>query len=181
MINLKKANVFYSRIDVLLNNDIIAFYDDFEKIDPEDYFSDQIELLPLLGLLYDHMNKNDLKIRVKYPRGSYQVQEKIITYNDVKTVFDIILHHTTGDNEAKIEKYLRSHVFGDFKNDFKNYLKSRFDFYCKLHKLHFLISWTTDKNRDFWLDFYGYKNIQEAKNEYILLIHDNNYEIKKAA
>ena len=181
MINLRKANVFYSHIDVILNNEIIAFYDDFEKIDPEDFFSDQIELLPLLGLLYDHINKNDLKVKVKYPRGSYQVQEKIITYTDIKAVFDILLHHATGDNEAIIEKYLRSHILGDSKNDFKNYLESRFEFYYKLEKLHFLISWTTDKNRDFWLDFYGYKNIQEVKNEYTLLIYDNNYEIKKAA
>lgn len=179
MINLKKANIFYSHIDVILNNEIIAFYDEFEKIDPEDYFSDQIELLPLLSLLYDHINKNDLKIKVKYPRGSYQVQEKIITYNNVKTVFDIILHHATGDNEAKIENYLKLITLAE--NNFKKYLKSRFEFYYKLEKLHFLISWTTDKNREFWLDFYGYKNIQEAKNEYILLINDNNYEIKKAA
>ena len=91
------------------------------------------------------------------------------------------MHHATGDNEAIIEKYLRSHILGDSKNDFKNYLESRFEFYYKLEKLHFLISWTTDKNRDFWLDFYGYKNIQEVKNEYTLLIYDNNYEIKKAA
>ena len=179
MINLKKANVFYSRIDVLLNNDIIAFYDEFEKIDPEDYFSDQIELLPLLSLLYDHFSKNDLKIKIKYPKGSYQVQEKIITYNNIKSVFDIILHHATCDNEAKIEKYLKMLTLAE--NNFKKYLKSRFDFYQKLQKLHFLISWTTDKNRDFWLDFYGYKNIQEVKNEYTLLIYDNNYEIKKAA
>lgn len=179
MINLRKANVFYSHIDVILNNEIIAFYDEFEKIDPEDYFSDQIELLPLLSLLYDHINKNDLKVKIKYPRGSYQVKEKIITYNNVKTVFDIILHHATGDNEAKIENYLSSITLAE--NNFKKYLKSRFDFYYKLEKLHFLISWTTDKNRDFWLDFYGYKNIQEVKNEYTLLIYDNNYEIKKAA
>ena len=179
MINLKKANVFYSRIDVLLNNDIIAFYDEFEKIDPEDYFSDQIELLPLLSLLHDHFSKNDLKVRVKYPRGSYQVKEKIITYTDTKTVFNILLHHATGDNEAKIEKYLKMLTLAE--NNFKKYLKSRFDFYQKLQKLHFLITWTTDKNRDFWLDFYGYKNIQEVKNEYTLLIYDNNYEIKKAA
>ena len=181
MINLRKANVFYSHIDVILNNETIAFYDEFIKIDPEDYFSDQIELLPLLGLLYDHINKNDLKVKVKYPRGSYQVQEKIITYTDTKAVFDILLHHATGDNEAIIEKYLKSHILGDSKNDFKNYLRNRFEFYYKLEKLHFLISWTNDKNRDFWLDFYGYKNIQEVKNEYTLLIYDNNYEIKKAS
>lgn len=181
MINLRKANVFYSHIDVILNNEVIAFYDEFEKIDPEDYFSDQIELLPLLGLLYDHINKNDLKIRVKYPRGSYQVQEKIITYTDIKTVFNILLHHATEDNSTHIENYLNLIILGDKKNDFKNYLKSRFNFYYKLEKLHFLISWTNDKNRDFWLDFYGYKNVQEVKNEYTLLIHDNNYEIKKAA
>jgi hypothetical protein len=179
MINLRKANVFYSHIDVILNNEIIAFYDEFIKIDPEDYFSDQVELLPLLSLLHDHFSKNDLKIKITYPRGSYQVQEKIITYNNVKSVFDIILHHATGDNEAKIENYLKLITLAE--NNFKKYLKSRFEFYYKLEKLHFLISWTTDKNRDFWLDFYGYKNIQEAKNEYILLINDNNYEIKKAA
>lgn len=180
MINLKKSNVFYSHIDVILNNEIIAFYDEFKKIDPEDYFSDQIELLPLLGLLYDHINKNDLKVKVKYPKSSYQIQEKIITYTDIKAVFNILLNHATGDNEAKIEKYLKLLTLADESN-FKKYLKSRFDFYYKLHKLHFLISWTTDKNRDFWLDFYGYKNIQEVENEYTLLICDNNYEIKKAA
>ena len=180
MINLRKANVFYSRIDVILNNEIIAFYDEFEKIDPEDYFSKQCNLLSFLSLLYDHMNKNDLKIRVKYPRGSYQVQEKIITYTDIKAAFNILLHHATGDNEAIIEKYLKLLTLADESN-FKKYLKSRFNFYYKLHKLHFLISWTNDKNRDFWLDFYGYKNIQEVKNEYTLLIHDNNYEIKRAA
>lgn len=179
MINLKKANVFYSHIDVILNNEIIAFYDEFIKIDPEDYFSKQQKLLPLLSLLYDHFNKNDLKIKVKYPRGSYQVQEKIITYTDTKTVFNILLNHATGDNEAKIENYLKLLTLNE--SNFKKYLKSRFDFYYKLHKLHFLISWTTDKNRDFWLDFYGYKNIQEVKNEYTLLIYNNNYEIKKAA
>ena len=64
MINLRKANVFYSHIDVILNNEIIAFYNEFVKIDPEDYFSDQIELLPLLSLLYDHFSKNDLKIKI---------------------------------------------------------------------------------------------------------------------
>ena len=180
MINLRKANVFYSRIDVILNNEIIAFYDEFEKIDPEDYFSDQIELLPLLSLLHDHINKNDLKIKITYPRGSYQITGKIITYTDVKTAFDIILNHATGDNEARIEQYLKLLTLAGESN-FKKYLKSRFNFYYKLHKLHFLISWTNDKNRDFWLDFYGYKNIQEVKNEYTLLIHDNNYEIKKAA
>lgn len=180
MINLRKANVFYSHIDIILNNEIIAFYDEFEKIDPDDYFSDQIELLPLLSLLYDHINKNDLKVKVKYPRGSYQVQEKIITYTNIKAAFNILLNHATGDNEAKIEKYLKLLTLADESN-FKKYLKSRFDFYYKLHKLHFLISWTNDKNRDFWLDFYGYKNIQEVKNEYTLLIYDNNYEIKKAA
>lgn len=179
MINLRKANVFYSHIDVIKNNEVIAFYDEFEKIDPEDYFSNQIELLPLLGLLYDHINKNDLKVKVKYPRGSYQVKEKIITYTNIRAVFDILLHHATGDNEAKIENYLKLITLAE--NNFKKYLKSRFEFYYKLEKLHFLISWTTDKNRDFWLDFYGYKNIQEVKNEYILLINDNNYEIKKAA
>lgn len=179
MINLKKANVFYSRIDVILNNEIIAFYDEFIKMNKEDYFSKQSDLLPLLSLLYDHFSKNDLKIRVKYPRGSYQVQEKIITYTDIKAVFDILLHHATGDNEAIIENYLKLLTLNE--SNFKKYLKSRFEFYYKLHKLHFLISWTNDKNRKFWLDFYGYKNIQEVKNEYTLLIHDNNYEIKKAA
>lgn len=181
MINLKKSNVFYSHIDVILNNEIIAFYDEFEKIDPEDFFSNQIELLPLLGLLHDHINKNDLKIKITYPRGSYQITGKIITYTDIKIAFNIILNHATGDNEARIEDYLKLIILGDEKNDFKNYLKSRFNFYCKLHKLHFLISQVNDKNRDFWLDFYGYKNIQEVKNEYTLLIYDNNYEIKKAA
>lgn len=180
MINLRKANVFYSRVDVILNHEIIAFYDEFIKIKPDDYFSNQIELLPLLALLHDHINKNDLKIKVKYPKGSYQVQEKIITYTNIKAVFDILLHHATGDNEAKIENYLKLLTLADESN-FKKYLKNRFEFYYKLHKLHFLISWTTDKNRAFWLDFYGYKNIQEVKNEYTLLIHDNNYEIKKAA
>ncbi len=127
------------------------------------------------------MNKNDLKVKVKYPRGSYQVQEKIITYTDIKAAFNILLHHATGDNEKRIESYLGLIILGDEKNDFKNYLRSRFEFYYKLHKLHFLISWTNDKNREFWLDFYGYKTIQEVKNEYTLLIYDNNYEIKKAA
>ena len=59
MINLKKANVFYSRVDVILNNEIIAFYDEFIKMDPENYFSKQVDLLPLLSLLYDHINKNN--------------------------------------------------------------------------------------------------------------------------
>ena len=181
MINLRKANVFYSRVDVIKNHEIIAFYDEFIKIDPEDYFSDQIELLPLLSLLHDHFSKNDLKIKITYPRGSYQITGKIITYTDVKTAFNIILNHATEDNNTHIENYLRLIILGDEKNDFKNYLRSRFKFYYKLHKLHFLISWTNDKNRSFWLDFYGYKNIQEVKNEYTLLIYDNNYEIKKAA
>lgn len=168
MISLKKSNLFIKEIEIIRNDVYYPLY----NYSANDYiFEDMLAVLSTLYVNFD----NNIKIIIKYA-------EKTVIYNNPERVFNILINNLKGDEERVIDSYLKTHIINDDDNNFKKYLKEKITIHNKIGVMQYLLFYA--KSRDFMLDFYGFKNIEDVESQYIELLRScrgyyNN--IKKAA
>lgn len=166
MISLKKSNLFIQEIEIIRNN---VYYQIYDYCAHDYIFEDMLAVLSTLYINFD----NNIKIIIKYA-------EKTVIYNNPERVFNILINNLKGDEERVINNYLRS--YSGNSDNFINYLKNKIKVHNKIGVMQYLLFYA--KNRDFMLDFYGFKNIEDVEAQYIELLRNcrgyyNN--IKKAA
>lgn len=168
MLSLKKSNLFIQEIKIIRNDVYYPIYD----YSAHDYnFGDMLAVLSTLYVNFD----DKIKIIITYA-------EKTVIYNNPERAFNILINNLKGDEERVIDSYLKSHVLNDYNNNFKKYLKDKITIHNKIGVMQYLLYYA--KNRDFMLDFYGFKNIEDVEAQYIELLRNcrgyyNN--IKEAA
>lgn len=191
MINLKKKDFEYTKIEILKNNEIIRVYEkgfnlesDPDKFIFDDYEAAHTNIFSVLWFLYDNRHNKNIKVK--------------LYHNNIKRVFPVniatntIVNNLTEKHISDIEDYIKlcfCSLYSDHAaSDYFNKLVRDFKEKDKLKFLLFYLKNRSESDINFWLGFYNYDNLEQVRQDYYKLISKNqkktsynNFNFKKAA
>lgn len=191
MINLKKKDFEYTKIEILKNNEIIRVYEksfnlnsDPDKFIFDDYEAVHTNLFSVLWFLYDNRHNKNIKVKLYHNNIKHILPVNVAT--------NTIVNNLTEKHISEIEDYIKlcfcslysDHSASDYFNKLVRDFKEK-------DKLKFLLFYLKNRSKNdiiFWLGFYNYDNLEQVRQDYYKLISKNqkktsynNFNFKKAA
>lgn len=191
MINLKKKDFEYTKIEILKNNEIIRVYEkgfnlnnNPDKFVFDDYEAAHTNIFNVLWFLYDNRHNKNIKVKLCHNNIKHILPVNIAT--------NTIINNLTEKHISEIEDYIKlcfCSLYSDHAaSDYFDKIVRDFNEKDKLKFLLFYLKNRSENDINFWLDFYNYDNLEQVKQDYYKLISKNqkktsynNFNFKKAA
>ena len=191
MINLKKKDFEYTKIEILKNNEIVRVYEkgfnldsDPDKFIFDDYEAAHVNIFCLLWFLYDNRHDKNIKIKLYHNNIKHILPVNIAT--------NTIVNNLTEKHFSEIRDCIKlsfCSLYSDHAaSDYFDKIIRDFNEKDKLKFLLFYLKNRSESDINFWLGFYNYDNLEQAKQDYYKLISKNqkktsynNFNFKKAA